>query len=45
MSTFRAIRLSLKATQQVIADFLDCTLGNVALYDRRQTVPLKSPES
>lgn len=34
-----AIRLSLKATQQEIADFLDCTRGNVSLYDRGDRSP------
>ena len=38
MSTFKAIRQLLGATQQDLAVALGCTQGNVSLYDRGQTV-------
>lgn len=39
MSTFKSIRQRLGMTQAAIGEALDCTQGNVSLYERGQTVP------
>jgi len=39
MSTIKSIRERLGVTQQVLADGIGCTQGNVGHYERGQTVP------
>jgi putative transcriptional regulator len=39
MSTFKSIRERLEVTQDAMAKALGCSQGNVAFYDKGQTVP------
>lgn len=39
MESLKAIRSKLKVTQQVFADGIGCTQGNVGHYERGQTIP------
>lgn len=39
MHAFKAIRLRLGVTQQVMASGIGCSQGNVANYERGQTLP------
>jgi putative transcriptional regulator len=39
MSTFKSIRERLEVTQDAMAKALGCSQGNVAFYDKGQTIP------
>lgn len=39
MNNLRTIRERLEVTQQVLADGIGCTQGNIGHYERGQTIP------